>query len=106
MINDYTSINITKLDVLDDLDEIEIGVSYKLDGKIIDYMPSVIEEYARVEVVYETVPGWKQSIFGVTDYNKLPENAKRYLARLEQLLEVPVSWIGTGPERESIALKE
>jgi len=58
MINDYSSINITKLDVLDELAEIKIGINYVLDGKVINYMPSVIEEYARVEVEYETVPGW------------------------------------------------
>lgn len=83
MINDYTSINITKLDVLDGLDEIEIGVRYRLNGKVIDYMPSVIEEYANVEVEYETMPGWKESIASVTDYNNLPKNAKAYLNRLE-----------------------
>lgn len=106
MINDYTSINITKLDVLDDLDEIQIGARYKLNGKVIDYMPSVIEEYAKVEVEYESMPGWKTSIASITDYNKLPQNAKNYLNRLEELLGVPVSWVGTGPERESMALKE
>jgi len=83
MINDYTSINITKLDVLDDLDEIKIGARYTLNGKVIDYMPSVIEEFAKVEVEYETMPGWKESIASITDYNLLPKNAKLYLERLE-----------------------
>jgi len=72
MINDYSSINITKLDVLDGLDEVKIGVNYVLDGKVINHMPSVIEDFARVEVEYESMPGWKESIFGVTDYSKLP----------------------------------
>lgn len=62
MINDYTSINITKLDVLDQLEEIQIGVSYKVDGKILDTFPADLSILSKVEVVYETLPGWKSDI--------------------------------------------
>lgn len=58
MINDYTSINITKLDILDNLDEVKIGTEYRINGKPIDYMPGTIEELAKVEVVYETLKGY------------------------------------------------
>ena len=62
MINDYTSINITKLDVLDQLEEIKIGVAYKVDGKILDTFPADLSILSKVEVVYETLPGWKSDI--------------------------------------------
>lgn len=59
MINNYSSINLTKLDVLDKLDEIKIGVDYRLNGKVIDYMPSTLDEFSKVEVDYVTMKGWK-----------------------------------------------
>ena len=58
MLNDYSSINLTKLDVLDHLDEIKIGVEYRLNGKKIDYIPATLDEFEKVEVVYETLPGY------------------------------------------------
>lgn len=58
MLNDYSSINVTKLDVLDHLDELKIGVEYRLDGKKIDYIPATLDEFQKVEVVYETLPGY------------------------------------------------
>lgn len=68
MINGYTSLNITKLDVLSNLDEIKIGAFYKLNGKRIDYMPSTLVEYSQVEVEYIKMKGWKTDISGITDY--------------------------------------
>lgn len=65
MINNYSSFNLTKLDILSEFDEVKIGVNYKLNGKVIDYMPSTIEEYANVEVEYITLPGWKKDISGI-----------------------------------------
>jgi len=76
MINDYTSLNITKLDILSDLDEIKVGVSYKVKGKTIDYMPSNIEELSQVEVNYENFKGWKKDISKITKYEELPSEAK------------------------------
>lgn len=72
MFNGYTSLNMTKLDVMSDLDELKIGVNYKIHGKVIDYMPPTVEELAKVEVEYIKMPGWKSDISGITDYNKLP----------------------------------
>jgi len=105
LINDYSSINITKLDILSDLDEIKIGIEYRINGKAIDYMPGTIDELSKVEVIYETVKGWKKDISKITNYNDLPKEAKDYIHRVEELLGVPVTWIGVGPEREAIITK-
>mmetsp|Transcript_10930 Transcript_10930/g.9420 ORF Transcript_10930/g.9420 Transcript_10930/m.9420 type:complete len:228 (-) Transcript_10930:36-719(-) len=105
MINNYSSINITKLDVLDTFDEVLLGTQYKINGKPIDYMPSTDEELAQVEVEYEKFKGWKTDISKIREWDKLPSEAKTYLARVEELLGIPVSWVGTGPDREAMALK-
>lgn len=66
MFNGYTSLNMTKLDVMSDLDELKIGTHYTINGKRIDYMPPTVEELAKVEVEYITLPGWKSNISGIT----------------------------------------
>lgn len=104
-INGYSSINITKLDVLSDLDEIKIGVNYKINGKVIDYMPANIEELSHVQIEYKTVKGWKKNISMINKFENLPKEAQDYIYEIENLLGVPVSWIGTGPEREAIIRK-
>lgn len=76
MLNNYSSINLTKLDVLSEFEEVKIGVNYKLNGKVIDFMPSTIEEYAKVEVEYISLPGWKKDIAGIQNYDELPIEAK------------------------------
>lgn len=107
MINDYTSINITKLDVLSDLKEIKIGAAYMLDGKQLPagLMPANLSDYSRVEVVYESMPGWQCDISGVQRYEDLPVEARNYLDRIEQLSGIPVSWVGVGPAREDMVTK-
>ena len=106
-VNGYASMNITKLDVLSDLPEIKIGVSYTLDGKALPAgrMPSNLAEYSRVKVVYETMPGWQCDISKVTEYDQLPLAARNYLDRIEQLVGVPISWVGVGPGREDMVTK-
>jgi len=101
LINDYSSINLTKLDILSELDEIKIGIEYRINGKAINYMPGTIDELSKVEVIYETMKGWKKDISHITDFNKLPKEAQAYVHRIEEHLGVPVSWIGVGPEREA-----
>jgi len=107
MINDYHSINITKLDVLDSLDEIKIGIHYKLNGHVLPrgYMPSNLEELAQIEVEYESLPGWKTSIANCKNFNDLPNEAKKYIERLEEILRIPVSWVGVGPGRKDMVTK-
>ncbi|HEY2339393.1 MAG TPA: adenylosuccinate synthase [Steroidobacteraceae bacterium] len=95
-----TGLCITKLDVLDGLDTIRIGVGYRTEGIVTPDPPMSIEGYAGIEPVYEELPGWRESTVGVTDYDALPENARRYLERLEALVRVPIDMISTGPERE------
>lgn len=106
-VNGYASINITKLDVLSELAEIKIGVSYTLDGAPLPAgrMPANLADYSRVKVVYETMPGWQCDISKVTDYAQLPVQARNYLDRIEELSGVPISWVGTGPGREDMVTK-
>lgn len=89
MVNGYTALCLTKLDILDTLPEIKVAVGYKLNGKKIDYFPSSASSLASVEVEYLTMPGWKTSTESVREFNDLPENAKRYIKKIEDLLEVP-----------------
>lgn len=90
------------MDVLDTLPEVKVGVAYKLDGRVLGKgeFPSTLEDLARVEVVYDTMPGWQTSIEGITSFEKLPAAAQTYVRKIEQVTGLPVSWIGTGPGRE------
>lgn len=106
-INGYTHLNITKLDVLDTFKEIPVGVAYK-DGKtgeILKSFPADLNDLAKVEVIYETLPGWEQDISKIQNYEDLPENCKKYLKFIEDFLQVPIKWIGTGPARDSMIEK-
>ncbi|MAD53472.1 adenylosuccinate synthase [Idiomarina sp.] len=106
-INSVSGFCLTKLDVLDGLDELKICTSYKLpDGTISEYPPMAAEDYEAVEPVYETLPGWQASTVGVTEHNQLPPQALAYIARIEALTGVPVDIISTGPDRkETIVLR-
>ena len=95
-----TGLCITKLDVLDGLDTISICVGYRINGEVSLDPPVSVEDYAGIEPVYEELPGWRESTVGVTAYEALPENARRYLERLEALVSVPIDMISTGPDRE------
>lgn len=106
LINGYTSLNITKLDVLDKFNEIEVGVAYKLNGKELPSFPEDLIDLAKVEVVYKKFPGWEQDITGIKKYEDLPENAKNYLKFIEDYLQVPIQWVGTGPARDSMLEKK
>ena len=100
MINGVDKMAITKLDVLDTMKEIKICIGYELDGKVIDYVPSDVEDLAKVKPVYESVPGWNCSTENVTCYADLPENAKKYLDHLAELVESEVAIVSVGPKRE------
>lgn len=106
MINNYSSLNITKLDVLDQLDEIKIATKYLINGQEVDYMPATLDELSQVKVEYTTLKGWKKDISKAQSYEELPQKAKDYLSTIEDLLHVPISWVGTGPEREAMVLKQ
>ncbi|CAH0690309.1 unnamed protein product [Spodoptera exigua] len=102
MVNGYTSLCLTKMDILDTLKEIKIGVAYKLNGKKIEYFPSSMAELSNVEVEYITLPGWACSIEDVRELDKLPEQARNYVKAIEDFLQIPVKYIGVGQGRESI----
>lgn len=102
MINGFTSIALTKLDILDEFDEVKIGMAYSIDGKKIDYFPASQSALAKVEVEYITLPGWKQSTTGARSFDSLPENARNYVLKIEELMGVPVKWIGVGQSRDAV----
>ena len=92
-------IALTKLDVLDGFDEIKICTGYSLNGKIINYLPSAEKEQKLIKPIYEVITGWKRSIVGVRNVNDLPEEAKIYIKRIEELVKCPIILISTSPER-------
>ncbi|ODV90688.1 hypothetical protein CANCADRAFT_2418 [Tortispora caseinolytica NRRL Y-17796] len=106
MINGYTSMNLTKLDVLDELEEVKVAVAYKYKGEELYTVPADLYDLEHVEVVYETLPGWKTSIAGIKSYEELPANAKKYIKFIEKYVGVPIKWIGTGPSRSSMIVKD
>ncbi|MDH3621909.1 MAG: adenylosuccinate synthetase, partial [Gammaproteobacteria bacterium] len=96
---------VTKLDVLDELETIQICVGYSIDGKPIAGLPVVVDRFAECVPIYEEWAGWQESTVGVTRYDDLPEKARSYLARIEELAGVPVDIISTGPDREQTIIK-
>jgi adenylosuccinate synthase len=105
-LNSLTGLAITKLDVLDDLDEINICVAYEYQGQHIDHFPAEIKVLEGCTPVYETMPGWKETTSHITDYDQLPEKAKAYLDRIVALSGVPVKIVSVGPGREATIIKE
>ncbi len=99
-----TGIALTKLDVLDGLEEIKICVAYELDGKRIDYLPSSMGAQARVKPIYETLPGWSETTAGARSWNDLPAQAVKYVRHIEELIGAPVAMLSTSPEREDTIL--
>lgn len=106
IISGVTGLCITKLDVLDGLDELKISVGYELDGKSISYLPSGAEQIGRCVPIYETMPGWTDGTEGVVEYEALPANAKAYLARIAELTGTPVHIVSTGPDRRETVVLE
>ena len=98
-INGFTSVALTKLDVLDALEQIKVCVGYRLHGKTLDAFPAVSQDLRKVEPVYETLPGWKSSTVGITDLSELPRAAREYVNFLSNQIGVQIGLISTGPER-------
>lgn len=96
---------VTKLDVLDEFETIQICVGYSIDGESIPGLPVVVDRFAECQPIYEEWEGWQASTVGVTQYDELPEKARAYLARIEELAGVPVDIISTGPDREQTIIK-
>lgn len=102
MINDFTFLNVTKLDVLDELPEIRIATDYSYQGKPLSSFPSNLEVLSNVSVEYETMPGWKTDITKVRTFEELPMEAQNYIKRIEELVGCPVKWVGVGPGRDEM----
>ena len=103
-VNGLSGLCITKLDVLDGLPEVKLCVGYRLDGREIDLLPLGADAIARCEPIYETLPGWSGPTAGITRYEDLPANARRYLERIEATTGVPIHVISTSPDRDHTIL--
>ena len=99
-INGVSGMCITKLDVMDGLENINICIGYELNGETIDILPFGADAVAACTPIYETMPGWQDSTFGVKSYDALPQNAKNYLQRVAEICGAPIAMISTGPDRE------
>ena len=103
-ISGINGIALTKLDVLDELDEINLCVAYELNGKEIDYFPAAVEDQLNVKPVYKKLEGWKSKTQGIKKFDDLPNNAKIYVKAIEEFIETKISSISTSPEREDTIL--
>lgn len=99
-----TGIALTKLDVLDGFDEIKICTGYKIGDKVYDYLPPYYKDQAAAKPVYETIEGWKESTAGARSWGELPAQAIKYIRRIEELIECPITLVSTSPEREDTIL--
>ena len=106
-VNGLDSIAITRLDILDELDKLKICVAYKYNGEILEGYPADLDILSKVEPVYEEFEGWKTSTRDIREYDKLPENAKKYLKRLSEVIETDISIVSVGAGRdETIIVKK
>ena len=105
-ISGIDGIALTKLDVLDELDEIKMCIQYNLNGKNIDHLPAAVEDQIKIKPIYKTFKGWKKSTKGIKNINELPENAKNYIFAIEDFVGARVSSISTSPERDDTILIE
>ena len=105
-ISGINGIALTKLDVLDELDEIKMCIYYELDGKKIDYLPATSEDQFNVKPVYKVFPGWKTSTRGIRNIEALPDKAKAYINGVEDFVGAKISSISTSPKRQDTILIE
>ncbi len=105
-ISGIDGIALTKLDVLDEFDEIKMCIQYELNGKRIDYLPASVEDQLKIKPIYKTFPGWKESTNGIKNMEDLPDNAKNYIYAVEDFIGTKISSISTSPEREDTILIE
>ncbi len=102
ILNGINSVNITKLDVLTGFKTIKIAVGYKLDGEEIQFIPASLEDFERVEVDYIEMPGWDKDISKAEKFEDLPKNAQDYILKLEEIMELPINFIGVGMHRNEL----
>tara|TARA_B100001093_G_scaffold397989_1_gene385310 strand:- start:132 stop:1085 length:954 start_codon:yes stop_codon:yes gene_type:complete len=105
-ISGINGIALTKLDVLDELDEIKMCIEYELDGKRIDYLPAAVEDQLKIKPIYKTFTGWKSSTNGIKNIKDLPDNAKKYIFAIQDFINAKISSVSTSPERDDTILVE
>ena len=105
-ISGINGIALTKLDVLDELEEIKMCIGYEINGKKIDYLPAAVEDQLRVKPVYKKFKGWQSTTKGIKSFEELPRLAKTYVKELEKFIETKISSISTSPERNDTILIE
>ena len=105
IINGVSGLCITKLDVLDGMTELRLCTGYMLDGERIDLLPMGADEVVRCEPIYESMPGWSGTAYGAQKWDDLPAEARAYLHRIEEICEVPIDVVSTGPERDETILR-
>lgn len=105
-INGLTSMAVTRVDILDELEEIKICTHYERNGQRVDHFPGDLNVLAECEPVYETLPGWQTPTPHIRSYDDLPENARRYLERVSELSRIPISIVSVGPDREETIVVE
>lgn len=103
-VNGINGIALTKLDVLDGMDELKVCIGYKLDGKVLGHLPAATADQERVEPIYETLEGWPDTTCGARSWGDLPATAVKYIRRIEELIEAPVAILSISPEREDTIL--
>jgi adenylosuccinate synthase len=99
-LNGTTGLCVTKLDVLDGLPVVKLGVGYRFEGRDVDILPYGADAVERCQPIYEEFPGWSQSTFGIRSWDELPQAARQYLERLADVLGVPIDLVSTGPDRD------
>lgn len=104
-LNGVTGMALTKLDVLDEVDEIRVATGYRIDGEVVDEFPADRRLLERIEPVYETFPGWRTDTTGVVEYDDLPDEARKYVELVEQRVGAPVVLVATGPRREETIVR-
>jgi adenylosuccinate synthase len=104
IINGVSGLCITKLDVLDGLEEIKVCVGYELNGQRIDILPLDADDIVACKPIYDTFPGWHETTAGITQWDRLPLNARRYLERVQEFIGAPIDMVSTGPDREHTIL--
>jgi adenylosuccinate synthase len=104
IINGISGLCITKLDVLDGLDEIKVCVGYDRNGQRLDILPLDADEITDCVPIYDSFPGWEGSTAGITQWDALPLNARRYLERVQEFIGAPIDMVSTGPDRDHTIL--
>jgi adenylosuccinate synthase len=103
-LNSVTSVALTRLDVLDVFASIQVCTAYKIDGRLVDVPPASIADFNRAEPVWEELPGWQDDSTKARKFSELPENAQRYVRRLEELIGKPIDIVSVGPERDQVIM--